>query len=368
MLMDYSKFTVNDFLTDDYFLRWVNQHDPEAEKFWNLFMTLHPETKGRIERARQLALDIKRAEHTEVSDQEIDQLWSGIQHRVDSHEMIKPEKKMYPSMRFGIAASLSLFMLIGLIYYALKKESVVPKHFVFDTSTQADFVEEVNTSENTIRIHLNDGSIVNLAKASSLRYKASYTNESTRHVFLTGEAFFDISKDPKKPFFVHANEVVTKVLGTSFSVKAYRDESSVTVAVKSGKVSVFSPKTFSSSQDDIQSEVNGVVLLPNQQVVYQREQESFDKTLVQDPVMVSKGMDRTDFIFEAEPLPNVFKILQEAYGIEIIFDEDVMKKCYITAPLGSEPLFEKLKIICRTIGASYEIMDSKIVINSTGCQ
>ena len=45
-----------------------------------------------------------------------------------------------------------------------------------------------------------------------------------------------------------------------------------------------------------------------------------------------------------------------------------MKNCFLTVPLGSEPLFQKLKVICRTIGASYEIIDARIVVSSTGCK
>jgi hypothetical protein len=366
--MDYSKFTVRDFLADDYFLRWVNQQDPEAEKFWNLFVTLHPETKGKINQAREIATGLKSANHLEFEDKLVDDLWSGIDRRVEGPQTSRAGRSVYNLISYGIAASLLLAIVVTGTFYSSNKKLEKQKEFVFHTPAIKDFVEEVNNTENEILIHLNDGSRVSLAKGSRLKYKASYQGLDSRHVFLTGEAFFDISKDPKRPFFVHANEVVTKVLGTSFRVKAYSDESSVTVAVRSGKVSVFSPKTSTSDADDFKSEVNGVVLLPNQQVVYKRDQASFDKALVEAPLILSEEINHYDFAFEDAPLSHVFEVLQDAYGIEIIYDDDVMKGCYITAPLGNEPLFDKLKIICRTIGASYEVMDSKVVINSTGCQ
>ncbi|HYC85055.1 MAG TPA: DUF4974 domain-containing protein, partial [Chryseosolibacter sp.] len=134
----------------------------------------------------------------------------------------------------------------------------------------------------------------------------------------------------------------------------------------SGKVSVFSPKN-DPAPNNVQAEVNGVILLPNQQVVYQRELQSFEKTLVDEPVVLSNAITSNNFNFENAPIPDVFRTLEESYGIEIIFDEEVMKTCFITAPLGSESLFEKLRIICRTIGATYEVIESKIVINSAGC-
>ena len=156
------------------------------------------------------------------------------------------------------------------------------------------------------------------------------------------------------------------MLGTSFNVKAYDDEKNIIISVTSGKVSVFSPKKEKTS-NNAQAEINGVVLLPNQQVVYKRDLKSFDKTLVEEPVILSTVIAGDDFNFENIAIPDVFRTLEKSYGIEIIFDEEVMKTCFITAPLGSEPLFEKLKIICRTIGATYEVIDTKVVINSSGC-
>jgi hypothetical protein len=368
--MDYSKFSVEDFMTDDYFLQWVSQNDPEAEKFWNLFISLNPETKPKIDMARSLVLNLKRTAHTHVSDSQIENIWAGVQNRIQSAErpVVKQSRSVY--IRYGIAASLILIaLLIGAIKLSNKKQTVNDAGFtaLIQSSTE-DFFEEVNTSSKTIRIHLSDGSIVNLEKNSRLRYKKSYIGDESRNVFLTGEAFFEVAKNPGQPFFVHANEVVTKVLGTSFRITAYGDQKNITVAVKSGKVSVFSAKKpNTSSRTNQHTEVKGVVLLPNQQVVYQRDDESFDKTLVGSPVVLSPAVATNDFIFENAPIHEVFRVLESAYGIEIIFDEEVMNACFITAPLGAEPLFEKLRIICRTIGADYEIIDTKVVINSSGC-
>lgn len=366
--MDYLNFSAKDFLADDYFLRWVGQSDPEADKFWNLFISLHPEMKPRIAEARALALNLKAAEYIAVDESKVDQVWNGIQDRITEKVPVRAIKTPYPLWRFGLAASFILLSLFIAIYLSRNKIATSENAITYYSSPAThDFVEEVNTTQNSIRIHLSDGSVVALGKNSRLKYKTSYKGEESRHVFLIGEAFFDVSKNPKQPFFVHANEVVTKVLGTSFRIIAYGDDKNITVAVRTGKVSVFSPTKSLKPSADVQSEVNGVILLPNQQVVYQREKALFDKTLVDIPAILSQHKTESDFIFENAPIADVFNTLQEAYGIEIIFDEDVMKSCFLTAPLGSENLFEKLKIICRTIGASYEIMDSKVVINSTGC-
>jgi hypothetical protein len=110
-----------------------------------------------------------------------------------------------------------------------------------------------------------------------------------------------------------------------------------------------------------------VILLPNQEVSYTKKDRSFDKKLVDDPSVVKAEVVAPNFVFDNAPIKDVFKTLQDAYGIEILFNEEVMKNCYLTAPLGSEPLFEKLKIICQTIGGTYEVIDARIVITAPGC-
>ena len=162
---------------------------------------------------------------------------------------------------------------------------------------------------------------------------------------------------------VHANEVVTRVLGTSFRVKAPDDGADVVISVKTGKVSVYTESAGSKSL----TQKNAVILLPNQQVTYLREEDVFGKALVADPEILIPSLKRNEFVFENTPVREVFRKLQQAYGVEIIFDEEILNNCFFTAPLGSEPLFEKLEIICRAIGARYETIDAKVVITSTGC-
>ncbi len=97
--------------------------------------------------------------------------------------------------------------------------------------------EVENTSGSVQKVALADGSVVSLEPGSTLRYPEHFGTQ--REVYLTGEAFFNVFRDEKHPFLVYAEDVVTRVLGTSFRVKAYGQGKEVRVAVTSGKVSVF---------------------------------------------------------------------------------------------------------------------------------
>lgn len=365
--MDYSKFTVEDFASDDRFIQWANRTNPEAERFWDDFVAAHPEMAMKIAQARTLVLNLRRAEALHHAEDQIDSLWQSIEHRIGhSAETTLPVKRQKRfSLGYAMAAVLVISCTASAGWYLFETISTFnaePDYAL--TQSGSDYVEEVNTSGNILKVHLSDGTTVELENNSRLKYKKNFSGEPSRAVYLTGEAFFEVTKDPVRPFLVHTGEVVTRVLGTSFRVSALEEDADVIVSVKTGKVSVYSIGTEDAGAD---SSPNAVVLLPNQQVTYLRDQNSFGKALVAEPQIVVPGLDQADFTFENTPIREVFSVLGEAYGIEIIFDEEIMSDCYITAPLRSEPLFEKLRVICRTIGARFETIDAKVVITSAGC-
>ena len=92
----------------------------------------------------------------------------------------------------------------------------------------------ISTQTNESRsITLPDESKVVLNENSTLSYH--YAGD-IRKVVLSGEAFFDVAKDPRHPFVIQSEDVETKVLGTSFNIRAYPDEGKVKVSVKTGRV------------------------------------------------------------------------------------------------------------------------------------
>lgn len=364
--MDYTEYSVEDLASDESFVAWANRCNPIAEQYWDAYLAQHPEMTVKINQARTLVLNLRQAEVRRHTDDQIHEIWSGIQQRI-AGESLPPLPASRRAFRpyFAFVAATVIAVMTLVTWYALEGISIADIGTGQAADNRAnDFIEEVNTSGSVLRVHLSDGSTVSLENGGRLKYKANYRGDPFRTVYLEGEAFFEVAKDPSRPFLVYANDVVTRVLGTSFRVIAPDANTEVTVSVKTGKVSVYALNAGEQPKD---AQRNGVILLPNQQVTYIREQATFGKTLVDNPEIVTPSVKETDFTFENTPVTEVFRVLEEAYGIEIIFDEEVMNRCFITAPLGSEPLFEKLKIICRTVGARYETIDARVVVTSTGC-
>jgi ferric-dicitrate binding protein FerR (iron transport regulator) len=218
-------------------------------------------------------------------------------------------------------------------------------------------------------IELEDGTKITLEKKSKISFTKNISNAAKREVYLTGEAFFDVARDPQHPFLVYANGLVTKVLGTSFRIRSYENEKNVTVDVSSGKVSVFANPDKKTEIQTESPELSSIVLTPNQRVSYTVEDASFIKTIVNNPVKISDTVQTDRFFhFTDAPVNEVFSTIRNTYGIEVVYDEVALSHCTLTANLDDYSLFEQLTIICKALNGSYEVLDGKIIVTAKGCE
>ena len=120
------------------------------------------------------------------------------------------------------------------------------KELVYASDSQRQPSKEKQELEmNTLRINtggfysltLSDGTRVWLNSETEFVYPVSFGDEE-REVRLTGEAFFEVARDTARPFIVTAGDVRTRVLGTSFNIKAYRNDKNVSATLFTGKVEV----------------------------------------------------------------------------------------------------------------------------------
>ena len=231
-------------------------------------------------------------------------------------------------------------------------------------------IENVNTSEKTVSVKLPDGSTVDIAPHSRIGYANNFDSAETRDIYLSGEAFFTVTKNPSRPFRVFANEIVTKVLGTSFRVRSFEMDTVIQVTVRTGKVSVYSQTIEGTDLKEIAqpNHLGGIILTPNQEVVYQKIKEKFQKVLLENPLRIHPESTEQSMLYEDASLEKVFRELGDNYGISIVYDNDLLKKCTVTADLRYEPFYNQLMLVCKAIGASYEIIDGQVVIQSNGCE
>ena len=241
---------------------------------------------------------------------------------------------------------------------------------------QSDFIAfipknieyKINNTHQVQLLVLSDGTKVYLNPGSILHFDHKFKGEN-REVYLEGEAFFNVKKNPNKPFLVYYNNIVTKVLGTSFRVATNKSNGQVVVEVKTGRVQVFENTKLSQTDNKI----TPVIITPNQKVSYDQEFRRFEAAIVvhPEPVVIlndeSTKIESRALFFDQKKLNHVFDQLENTFLIEITVENAAIYDCVFTGDLSNLDLFSALKIICIATNAKYEINGTKILVKGRGC-
>jgi hypothetical protein len=293
-----------------------------------------------------------------VSDDERSHLrstyWQSIQKEMRTY---REERSMWPMLSLAAAVSILICLVI---FFAPSLHSFDGDSSLAHSEGDYEIIENQSDAEKLIM--LSDSSVITLSPGSEIRVSPTF-GERDRQVQLSGGAFFDIYRDESKPFFVVANEIVTRVLGTSFSVKAFPNDSDITVAVASGKVSVYAHAI----DDILVPEKETVVLTPNQQAIYNKDEGKVSRLLVKEPQIIIPKEEAEKIRFEGIAVSEIFKTLEKMYGVEIEFDEKAFSNCSMTTSVSGKDLYERIDVICEITGTTYTVEDTRIRISGPGC-
>jgi transmembrane sensor len=260
------------------------------------------------------------------------------------------------------AAVFIILLLAGLFAYPRKTPG--SNKIAKGSSAKGEMIKIINLQSSPQMVTLEDGSTVMLEPGSEIEYNEQFA--TCREVYLSGDAFFDVVKDPSYPFYVHANEITTKVLGTSFRVKANESEMEIVVAVKTGRVTVFAKSTT----DDAQTRnLQQITLTPNQQAIYKRAEQVVVKKIVEKPRVINTQAVLKDS-YVNESVVFILEALSKSYGVEIRFNREALLTCTLTSDIiEGEGLYEQLDIVCNALGGTYRMEeDASIAIEANGCQ
>lgn len=335
--------------------------------------TCSAEERQLVEQWYELLDEDHRVLFPELSLDDLEkELWEKVKTKISVPEPVvnQPIRWYQQKKIYKIAATVLILISVGLFFVKQQKDDSVIQNVTI-TKQYSHFIHHENNGSVAERVVLPDGSIVTLSAKSAIDYPQQWVKEK-REVFLQGDAFFEVKRNPEQPFLVYANEIVTKVLGTSFWIKANHPNNQVEVAVVTGKVSVFKQDT---EADYISKTTkSGVILTPNQQVSYFPENKVFVTGIVKNPVLILPEPLREtqlailpSFNYDETAISDVLRDLEKAYGIEIIVENEHLNSCPLTADLSESSLYTKLDIICATLKATYEVRGTKILISGKGC-
>lgn len=298
-------------------------------------------------------------------------LWRKVQpqaleNAASSEPFVRPLWRRAALVACGIAAVIAVA--VGLSW----NENPLPGWFGRQTALvasveQNDWTQYVNETGQPKDIRLPDGSCIVLSPDARLAVHKAF-NKKNRDVRLLGEASFDVHRDPGRPFLVYSGDIITKVLGTTFRIRADDPRQPIQVTVQSGKVTVYWPA------NDL-NKVNpnrGVILNPNQKATYFPDNKQFVTGLADDPqpivVPAQAKAAAPSLEFMDTPIGDVIRRLEVVYGMEIELEQESLSHCPFTGNLTHQSLYTKLELLCGTINGSYEVRGTKILIMGKGCQ
>jgi transmembrane sensor len=374
MMNDWFSDTLEYLLQNPDFISWARGDQPQDDPLWENWLAEDAARREVLDRAREMVLSIDR-EGRQFSDSYIDERVGralAIAKRMESDNRRAKQNRWFHLSASGWTMAASLFIVLGIGFATFRIYKNNKQFSAGDIASNltegGDLVTEVSNHEAAVRyVRLPDGSAIVLHKNSRVRFPKKF-GASRRAVYLTGDAFFEVVKNPEQPFFVYANELVSKVHGTSFSIRAGEQDEHVTVTVKTGKVSVFAKKDSRSKEYETDKALAALVLTSNQQATFERSRSRLLRSVANGPVLLDIPIEKQVFTYLETPVGEVFDSLGKAYGVQISYDRDTMSNCSITASLGDEPLENKLRWICTILEATYEVNEGKISITGNPCK
>lgn len=224
--------------------------------------------------------------------------------------------------------------------------------------TQPDIVtiSKQNPEGQKSTIMLPDGSKVTLNAGSTLEYESNFGVDN-RTITLTGEAFFDVSKNPDLPFQIHSGDIKIKVIGTVFNVQAFDDKRFYTVTVSEGKVQVSIAEKENPGQ---------VTLRAKEKVKIDKQTKGIIKSkadLATELAWVNNILE-----FQNTPIRDLKRTLERWYGVSISLENEAINQCLVTGRFENASLERVLGAISYANGFSYELNGKTARLTGKGCK
>ena len=213
-------------------------------------------------------------------------------------------------------------------------------------------MQTISTLANRMEVTLPDGSQIMLNRYSSLTYPKRFKGDS-REVTLNGEGFFNITKNPNKPFIVTAEMMKVQVLGTQFNIEAYANNPDVRTTLIEGSVMV-----------SIDSTDEQMILHPSESAIYNKKNKTLELA-VEDETVATVAWQSNSFIFDKQTLQEIVRKLGNSFGVVIEIDNDDLANYRLTAKFNNdEPLEEILTLLQTGRGFTFKkINNQKIIIS-----
>lgn len=219
---------------------------------------------------------------------------------------------------YSVAASILLLLAVGgmTFYFAKENKKEAPVYIV------------TSGIQNMQSVYLPDGTVVQLGPGSKLTYPSVFSGNA-REIHLDGQAFFDVHKNPGKPFIVHTPHMDVQALGTAFEVFNYAIENKLETVLLNGKVKI--------GLNNPTGERKEFILSPNEKIIHDKRSD-LTSILDVDADKYTSWRKQKILSFENEKLSMIIPRLEQWYGRKIMCQQDLAEKYRFTFKVRDESL------------------------------
>mgnify|MGYP000423868941 CR=1 FL=1 len=239
-------------------------------------------------------------------------------------------------------AAASLLILLGAsLSFFMTQKKVLP-------AIAAQMVSTPTGSRKTIR--LPDGTVVQMNAGTSLVIPGDF-GEKDRSVSLSGEAFFTVAADAAHPFIIHAGNIETTVLGTSFNIRSWPEEDTWAIGVSTGKVKV---------ANEVNRRVMAECLTANKSLTHHRRSGISDITDID--TGLAGAWRNNIFHFNNNSMAEIGQELERQYNMPVVVRGVGKDRGHYNIHFSREPLAKVLKVLAGLTGITYTIKSDKVII------
>ncbi|WP_437918102.1 FecR family protein [Sphingobacterium sp. LRF_L2] len=210
-----------------------------------------------------------------------------------------------------------------------------------------DYSNTLSTSKGeTYKVSLPDGTIAYLNSASSLTYPVVFAASGKRIVKLTGEGYFEVAKDPSRPFIVETDKQKVEVLGTHFNINAYEDEPNIKTTLLEGSIKVSSHGSTK-------------LLTPGQQSTLINGAIQVNNIDLEEPV----AWKNDQIILGGQDVPTIMRMISRWYDVDIKYDGEISKELYYAKISRFDNMNKLLKLLEKAQGIHFKVEGRTVIVS-----
>jgi ferric-dicitrate binding protein FerR (iron transport regulator) len=356
------EYTVEDFVLDSEFRKWVLSPDGTTKAYWEEYLKKNPSKYRDIKLARNLLLNIARKSH-QVNDARIETTWQNIEETVQQMEKGTLERRVIPLNSLSTlkkhepeyrpySENHQFYRIAGILLLAfalaIAANILLPQEHTYIVEAPVIYEEHYAPPGVKSNLTLQDGSKVILNSGSSLRYIKNF-EEDQRELVLIGEAYFEVAKDSLRPFMVRTGSITTRALGTSFNIKAYKNEA-WDISLLTGLVEV-------DVSMDHQEKVN---LVPGEALNINLDKQQFQKRAFEEEKLMA--WTQKTIIFDHAPIAEITRVLENWYGVKIKFTNRPNKDLIVSGVFRDQTLENVLEGLSYSARFEFDIDKDQVTL------